>query len=112
MYDTTLDHGWMIYPPEQFSEREITIFTYVSKSFSSAFGFFVEDVFFSDFSTNQWIQPQEIHHESLSPEGSGHSTDAAVQMAAENVVDELGLETQFFNEISAFWRVNNYPLVN
>eukprot|EP00434_Breviolum_minutum_P039625 symbB.v1.2.035194.t1/scaffold4684.1/size36451/2 len=46
------------------------------------------------------------------PIGSGHSTDAAVQMAAENVVDELGLETQFFNEISAFWRVNNYPLVN
>ena len=39
--------------------------------------------------------------EKLSPEGSGHSTDAAVEMAAENVVDELGLETQFFNEISA-----------
>ena len=42
------------YPHEQFSEREMTIFTYVSKSFSFNLWFFVEDVFFSDFSTNQW----------------------------------------------------------
>ncbi len=44
--------------------------------------------------------PKKLHppHSHQSPlaasKGSGHSTDAA-EMAAENVVDELGLEAQF-----------------